>query len=95
MIILSDYDISKLGIASDMMKMTADKRIVLLSDALYLFSETNEAINKMLKMGVKFIALEEDLKKRGINSKSLKVIIASYDELVEYLLEKRGGLINL
>jgi sulfur relay protein TusB/DsrH len=95
MIILSDYDISKLGIASDMMKMTADKRIVLLSDALYLFSETNEAINKMLKMGVKFIALEEDLKKRGINSESLKVIIASYDELVEYLLEKRGGLINL
>jgi sulfur relay protein TusB/DsrH len=95
MIILSDYNISKLGIASDMMKITADKRIILLSDALYFFSETNEAINKMLKMGVKFIALEEDLNKRGINSNSLKVIIASYDELVEYLLEKRGGLINL
>jgi sulfur relay protein TusB/DsrH len=94
-IILSDYNISKLGIASDMMKITADKRIILLSDALYLFSETNEAINKMLKMGVKFIALEEDLNKRGINSNSLKVNIASYNELVEYLLEKRGGLINL
>jgi sulfur relay protein TusB/DsrH len=94
-IILSDYNISKLGIASDMMKITADKRIILLSDAIYLFSETNEAINKMLKMGVKFIALEEDLNKRGINSNSLKVIIASYNELVEYLLEKQGGLINL
>lgn len=95
MIILSDYDVSKLGIALEMIKKTADKRVVLLSDATYLFSETNEAMNKMMKMGVKFIALETDMKKRGVDTTSKHIIGTSYEELVKQLLELRVGIVNL
>jgi sulfur relay protein TusB/DsrH len=97
LIILSDYDISKLEIASEMVKKKEDKRVVLLSDALYLLSgsETNEAVNKMLKIGVTFIALETDVKKRGVDTASKHIITTSYEELVKQLLERRVGIVNL
>jgi hypothetical protein len=97
LIIISDYDASKLGIASELIKKAKDKRVLLLSDALYLLSssETDEVVNDMVKMGVAFIALETDAKKRGIDTAPKHIIANSYEELVKQLLERRSGIVNL
>ena len=95
MIIISDYDVSKLGIASELVKKTEDKRVLLLSDALYLLSsETSEIVNKMMSIGVTFIALEADVKKRGVETKK-SLIVASYEGLVDQMLERKTEIINL
>jgi len=96
-IILSDYNVSKLGIATEIVKRTDDKRIMLLSDALYLLrgSDVNESIEKMEKSGVTFYALEADVKRRGVDAASKRIITVSYDEFVKQLLERKIGVINL
>ena len=97
MIILSDYDASKLGIATEIVNRTDDKRIMLLSDALYLLrgSDVNESIEKMEKSGVTFYALEADVKRRGVDVASKSVNTVSYDEFVNQLLVRKSGIINL
>jgi sulfur relay protein TusB/DsrH len=96
-IILSDYNVSKLGIATEIVNRTDDKRIMLLSDALYLLrgSDVNESIERMEKSGVTFYALEADVKRRGVDVASKRVNTVSYDEFVNQLLERKRGVINL
>ena len=97
MIILSDYNASKLGIATEIVNKADDKRIMLLSDALYLLSgsDVNEPIERMVKSGVAFYALEADVKRRGVDVASKRVNTVSYDEFVNQLLERKSGVINL
>jgi len=97
MIILSDYDVSKFGIATEIVNKTDDKRFMLLSDALYLLSssDVNESIERMAKLGVTFYALEADVKRRGVDTASKHIIAVSYDEFVKQLLERKSDVINL
>jgi sulfur relay protein TusB/DsrH len=97
MIILSDYDVSKLGIAAEIVNKTDDKRIMLLSDAIYLLSssDVNESIERMVKSGVTFYTFEADVKRRGVDLASKRIITVSYDEFVKQLLERNSGVINL
>ena len=95
MIIISDYDVSKLGIASELVKKAEDKRVLLLSDALYLLSsEMCDLVNNMEVMGATFLALEADVKRRGIDAEK-HFIKTSYEGLVNQLLEQKTGIINL
>jgi sulfur relay protein TusB/DsrH len=97
MIILSDYNVSKLRIASEIVNKTDDKRIMFLSDALYLLggSDVSESIEIMAKSGVKFYALEADVNRRGVDASSKRVVAVSYDDFVKQLLERKSGVINL
>jgi sulfur relay protein TusB/DsrH len=97
MIILSDYDASKLGIASEIVNKTHDKRVMLLSDALYLLccSDLNEVIEGMLRAGATFYALEADVKRRGVKAAAKHIIATTYDEFVRQLLKQSGGVINI
>ena len=97
MIILSYYNVSKLRIASEIVNKTDDKRIMFLSDALYLLSssDVNESIESMAKSGVTFYALESDVKRRGVDVASKRVVAVSYDDFVKQLLERKSGVINL
>jgi sulfur relay protein TusB/DsrH len=95
MIIISDYDLEKLRIALDILQKTDDKRVLLFSDAIYLFnSDKHDSFNKMLNLA-QFIALETDLQKRGVNSDTTRVASVSYEELVSQMLETKGRVINL
>ncbi len=94
MIIISDYDPEKLRIALDLLEKTDDKRVLLLSDAIYLFNrDTCTIVNKMLNLGAQLIALATDLQKRGVNSTGVTSV--SYEELVRQMLETKSFFINL
>jgi sulfur relay protein TusB/DsrH len=96
LIILSDYDVTKLKIALEILTKNDDKRVMLLSDALYLFnSETDNVMDQMRNIGARFIALDSDLNKRGINATSMKIIATSYEGLIDHLLEHTGSIVNL
>jgi sulfur relay protein TusB/DsrH len=96
MIIISDYDPEKLRIALDLLEKTDDKRVLLLSDAIYFFnSDKRDSVDKMLNLGAQLIALETDLHKRGVKSDTTRVTSVSYEELVSQMLETKGCVINL
>jgi len=51
MIIISDYDPEKLRIALDLLEKTDDKRVLLISDAIYFFnSDKRDSVDKMLNL---------------------------------------------
>ena len=95
--ILSGYNPSKFEIASQIAEKSQKQKVVLLSDALYLVSDNknHETINKMLRLGVSFYALESDMAKRGLSIASKKVTPVTYDQLVELLLDNEGSIVNL
>ena len=97
MILLSNHDVSKFRLLVEILERSEDKRAMLLSDAVYFIntSETESMIDELLKNGATFMALQNDLTKRGLESTSQKINPIDYEGFVEQLLERRGGIINL
>ncbi len=97
MIILSEYDESKLGTANEILRSSDDKRIAFLSDALYLIFSKNvdDTVEDMLAVGAEFFVLDVDVSKRGLMPPTRPVHVISYEELVKQILAQGGGLVNL
>jgi len=94
-IIVSKLEKDSITLSKILTEDISSAKIILLSDAVFLL-KNKEFINELnsgLSRQNLFYALEEDIKKRNINSSLINII--DYDNLIDILMEPNSSIINL
>ena len=94
-IIVSKLEKDSITLSNILTEDISSAKIILLSDAVFLL-KNKEFINELnsgLSRQKLFYALEEDIKKRNINSSLISII--DYDNLIDILMEPNSSIINL
>ena len=94
-IIVSKLEKDSITLSKILTEDISSAKIILLSDAVFLL-KNKEFINELnsgLSREKLFYALEEDIKKRNINSSLINII--DYDNLIDILMEPNSSIINL
>ncbi|MHA1973510.1 MAG: DsrH/TusB family sulfur metabolism protein [Candidatus Hodarchaeales archaeon] len=94
-IIVSKLEKDSITLSKILTEDISSAKIILLSDAVFLL-KNKEFINELnsgLSRQKLFYALEEDIKKRNINSSLINII--DYDNLIDILMEPNSSIINL
>jgi len=94
-IIISKLENDSITLSKILSENSSSTKIILLSDAVFMLK--NKEFIKELNSGFSrqqlFYALEEDIKKRNINSSFINII--DYENLIDILMEPNSSIINL
>ena len=97
-IIISRINPRAISLVTQLAEIGCPLEVVLLSEAIFMPTgrgECSDMIKKASKLGANFLALSEDVSKRGVEKLLQNITVINYSSLVDLLLQKSKRTINL